>query len=250
MTTETRSARRSLFSPVFILSVLVLLAAAFGLDPAVEALIDYYSKEPIELRKSLDDFAVTALPSFRHLSGRGGFASISQTEELGTDDWLNLVFEEQNGQQPADDRPDVLLFVTYYSDPRDQVAHTPEICYRQAGAVVEGITTISVETPDLAPETCEVLARRLEIEQGGHKLILVYFFCCNGKFYHDREQLRVAIGWPGDKHIYFSKVEAVTAWPPGVSRTEAMERCQRLLGEALPILVNEHFPRKEDLKRR
>lgn len=250
MTTETRSTRRSLFSPVFILSVVVFLAAAFGLDPAADALIDYYSKESIGLRKSLDDFDAAALPSFRHLSGRGGFAPILETEELGTDDWLNLVFEEQNGQQPADDRHDVLLFVTYYSDPRDQVAHTPEVCYRQAGAVVEGITTISVETPDLAPETCEVPARRLEIEEGGHKLILVYFFCCNGKFYHDREQVRVAIGWPGDKYVYFSKVEAVTAWPAGMSRTEAMERCQRLLGEALPILVNEHFPRKEDLKRR
>ena len=250
MTKETRSARRSLFSPVFILSVLVLLAAAFGLDPAVDVLIDYYSKEAIGLRKSLDDFDVTAMPSFRLVPRRAGFAPVADGEDLGTDDWLNLVFEEKNGQQPPDEKSNVLLFVTYYSDPRDQVAHTPEICYRQAGASVEGITTISVETPGLAPETCEVPARRLEIEQNGHKLILVYFFCCNGKFYHDREQLRVAIGWPGDKYIYFSKVEAVTHWPPGVSRTEAMERCQRILGEALPILVNEHFPRNEDLRRR
>ena len=48
---------------VFAGSVLAFLAAAFGLDPVTDALINYYSKEAIELRKPLDDFDVRALPS-------------------------------------------------------------------------------------------------------------------------------------------------------------------------------------------
>jgi len=250
MVKSTQSAHRALFSPVFVLSVLALLIAGLGLRPASDALIRYYSKEPIELRRSLDAFNATRLPSFRHQPVRGRFGALSDTEELGTDDWLNLVFEERDSDGPAKEPGTALLFVTYYSDPRDQIAHTPEVCYRQGGAVVEGITTVPVHLPDLAPEIPEIQARRLEIEQHGRKQILLYVFCCNGKFYHDREQVRIAIGWPGDKYTYFSKVEVVTPWPSGVDRQIPTERCQQLLSEAIPILVNEHFPRKEDLKRR
>jgi hypothetical protein len=250
MVKSTQSAQRALFSPVFVLSVLALLIAGLGLRPASQALIRYYSKEPIALRKSLDEFQDAHLPSFRYQPVRGAFGALADTEELGTDDWLNLVFEERGGGGPGEAPGKALLFVTYYSDPRDQIPHTPEVCYRQGGAVVEGISTVPVELPDLAPEISEIQARRLEIDQGGRKQILLYVFCCNGKFYHDREQVRIAIGWPGDKYTYFSKVEVVTPWPVGVDGQIPTERCQQLLSEAIPILVNEYFPRKEDLKRR
>lgn len=79
--------------------------------------------------------------------------------------------------------------------------------------------------------------------------MLVYVFLSGGKIYHDRETVRFALGWPGDKYTYFSKVEAVTRRPAGESVEVAAARCAHLLSEALTVLIEDHYPLDEDLKR-
>ena len=196
MATNPQSTGRSLLSPVFVITAALLLVAAFGLRPTIGALIRHYSKEPIDLRRSLDELDSARLPSFRHRPDRAGVPELTDADGIGTDDWIDMVFQERYPEDEAGRSHMLLLLVTYYSDPRDQVAHTPEVCYRQGGAVVDEIDTVSVETPGLGPQTLKVDARRLVIDQGGRKKILLYVFCCNGEFYNDREQVRFAIGWP------------------------------------------------------
>lgn len=251
MTDRTPSARRSFLSPPFVASGAVLLIAAIGLHPALAQLTKYYSKEVIDLRKSLDDLDVSRLTSFRVIPDYAGIET--RPADFGTEDWISFRLAKR-GSESADQRDrdrDLILFVTYYSDPRDQVPHTPEVCYRQIGSVVRSIRTISLDTPGLAPDNPKIQARLLDIDQDNVRIALVYLFCCNGRFYFDRERVRLAIGMPsGDKYTYFSKVEAITMVTPDETFEDAVGRCKLLLTEALPTLLADHYPAKRDLERR
>ena len=249
ITTRTPSARRSFLSLPFVTSVVVLLIAAIGLHPALAALSKHYSKEVIEIRKSLDDLDLSRLDSYQVVPGYEDFTTTA--DDLGTEDWIKLHFAKRgSGSAHRSDR-DLILFVTYYSDPRDQVPHTPEVCYRQGGDVVRSIRTISLDTPGLAPDIPEIQVRLLDIDQKNLRIALVYLFCCNGKFYFDRERLRLAIGMPsGDRYTYFSKVEVLTMVTRDETFEDAVGRCKQLLADALPILLTDHYPDTRDLKRR
>ncbi len=248
MTTRTPSARRSFLSLPFVTSVVVLLIAAIGLHPALAALSKYYSKEVIEIRKSLDDLDFSRLNSYQVIPGYEDFTTTA--DDLGTEDWIKFHLAERGSENEHRRDRDLTLFVTYYSDPHDQVPHTPEVCYRQGGDVVRAIRTITLDTPGLAPGTPEIKVRLLDIDQKNLRIALVYLFCCNGKYYFDRERLRLALGMPsGDRYTYFSKVEAITMVTQDETFEDAVERCKELLADALPILVTDHYPDTRDLKR-
>ena len=247
MPEQTGSKSRSFWSPLFVVSAAALVAAAVGFRPALAALMRYYTKEPIALRRSLDEFDGSGLRSFRPAPPVSGYEMAEGDVE--TEDVLDRVFELRASSGLDRTHPYAALFVTYYSDPRDTIPHTPEVCYRQGGAVVWSIETVSLEVPGIGGETAEIDAKVLEIEQEGRQIALVYVFCSNGRFYHDRERVRMAIALPGDKYTYFSKIEAVTLCPPETTFAVGVERCKRLLSEALPVLLEEHYPRGEDLKR-
>ena len=249
ITTRTPSTRRSFLSPPFVGSAAVLLVAAIGLHPALAALAKYYSKEVIEIRKPLDDLDISRLDSYQIVPG---YVDLETTAaDLGTEDWITFHLAKRGSETEHRRDRDLSLFVTYYSDPRDQVPHTPEVCYRQGGDVVRSIRTISLDTPGLAPDNPEIQVRLLDIDQKNLRIALVYLFCCNGKFYFDRERLRLAIGMPSsDRYTYFSKVEVITMVTLDETFEDAVERCKELLADALPILLTDHYPATRDLKRR
>jgi hypothetical protein len=243
----TNDTSRRLLSPLFVVTAVVLAIAAAGLHPALAALVDYFGKEPIPLRKKFDLFNHRAVDSFRMAPGLAGFVPISKDDEIGTDDWFEMAFRERGDS--SDDSGNTLLFVTYYSDPRDTIPHTPEVCYRQGGATVDSISTVTVETPLLGPDTPQIQARLLEISWLGRRRAIVYVMVCEDEIYHDRERTRLAIGLPGNKHTYFSKVEVVGPVIGDASYDEVVERCKRLLAEVLPVLQRDHYPLGEDLQR-
>ncbi|MDY7109720.1 MAG: archaeosortase/exosortase family protein [Planctomycetota bacterium] len=248
---SVRALWRAVFSSLFVASAILFLLAAVALRPGAEALVRHYRKAPIDLRTPLSEFDATKMRSFRLARDGMDLAPGEETSGDGIDARVSLLFEDRpGGAAPASARPEVLLTVTYASDPDRPVPHPPELVYRRHGAIVDEVTALGVETPDLAPNPWEVPARRIEIQQDGEHLILVYLYCCNGRFYNDRERMRFALGWPGDRYVYFSRIDALMNWPPGMSRREATERCQALLSEAVPILVTDHFPRREDVARR
>ena len=235
-------------SPPFVACALMLGGAAAGLQPAVKALIRHYSKEPISLRRSLDEFDAARLASFRVVTDGTAFDT-AVSDDVGTDDALRLVVEKKGAATEGRRELDTLLFVTYYNDPRDTIPHTPEVCYRQDGATVNAITPVYLDVDGIDPTGPKrIKARLLDLENAGVRAALVYVFCCNGRFYDDRLWVRLALGMPGDGYTYFSKIEVLTACPPGESFADAVQRCKLLLREALPILT-EHFPANDDLKR-
>jgi hypothetical protein len=56
------------------------------------------------------------------------------------------------------------------------------------------------------------------------------------------------VGRPGDRYVYFSKIEAIAAFTHEFERQEAIELCRDILREGLPALVADHYPRPEDLR--
>jgi hypothetical protein len=251
---------RSWLAVPFVACGVVLVIAAVGFRPAVAALTQKYSKLPIAIRKSLDDFDLDAVPSFRRVQQVDEFSDLFRRLNLqssvGTKDFARIVFEPREGSDSYATDDNLTLLVSYYSDPRDTVPHTPEVCYRQGGAVVRSIETVAVEIPraDGAPQTIEAL--QIEFTpvlliggeavpadpDSGWRQTVVYTFVCNGAFYDDREQVRWAIGRPGDRYTYFSMVEVVSTSPPGWSFDERQAQARQLLGEALAVLLADHFP--------
>jgi len=200
-------------------------------------------KEPIALRKPLNQFDRSRLKSFR----RPTFPSDTKLdfEAIGTKDAL---CEQYISVDPELGTDPVELFVTYYSDPKDKVPHTPEVCYRQVDTSVESMTSITIDTPGLAPKHPAIDVRRLVLSQQGSKAVILYLFYTNGRTYYDREQVRWSIHLPGERHVYFSKIEVVTRLPVDSEINTAVARCSRILREALPILVADHYPEDAQLK--
>ena len=250
MSSTASSARKrprsghALFSLRFIVVAVLLMVAARYMRPALGVFERHFSKEPIALNKSLDDFDASRLETFRPVPGKSTLGL--SPGDLETEDFIAPVFEPLTGGAEAKKRNQAMLFVSYYSDPRERISHTSEVCYRQSGAVVERIVIIPVVIPALG-QTIE--ARLLDINQHGDRKALLYVLVCNGKVYHDRETVRFVIGWPGDKYTYFSKVEATKRIHSDQTWEETVELLKNLMRESLPILMEDHYPTREQVKR-
>lgn len=238
--------RGRLLTPVFLAAASILLAAAVGLQPALAWLVREYTKEPIAVLRPLDTFDTRAIESFRVVSDDTPF-ELAVDPVVGTDDALRLAFEPR-GNVSRKRHEDTLLFVTYYSDPRDTVPHTPEVCYRQVGSIIHDMQTVTIPLRGAGAGPGSVEALMLDVEPPGWHGALVYVFVCNGRVYHDRNTVRREIGWPGDRRVYFSKVEVVSPCD-GDDCRGALERASALLAEALPVLMRDHFPGREAVER-
>ena len=245
MDTSRQTIWRSLLSPVFVVSAFIVAGMAIGLRPVVGALREHYRKESISLRRPLEEFDFFRLPSFREGKTDPGFKIPYQ--DIGTDELIIRPVQEKGDGAGA---RGVTLFVTYYSDPDDRVPHTPDVCYRQGGAVIMDLRTITLEVPELPGKDKQIEARLVMARQPQTDRAIIFVFYANGRFYVDRNQVRWSIAWPGYKYVYFSKIEVTAAFPRGAGASEAIARCKKLMREAVPVLLAEHYPRTEDLKRR
>ncbi|MCB9850181.1 MAG: exosortase-associated EpsI family protein [Phycisphaerales bacterium] len=224
----------------------MLLLAALGLDPLLTNLAERYRKTSIMPRQPLANFSAECLPSFKPAPEGSPFIDHQSDNDVGTDDILLLRLQEA-GADGLDGQ--VLLFVTYYSDPDDKVPHTPEVCYRQIGGVVRSIGSAPI-TLSASRSPKQTTARSVVIEEPAVDAVIAYLFCTNGRFETSRNAVRLAMGLPGDKRVYFCKIEAVTSSPRGADADPAMARCRKLLGEAIPVLINDFLPTQEDLRKR
>ncbi|HUU95609.1 MAG TPA: hypothetical protein VM487_07705 [Phycisphaerae bacterium] len=209
----------------------------------MEWLANRYAKHPIAPRRSLTEFDVSALESFRAAAGSGPVEL--PTEDIGTEELFWGRLEEK---APGFRDLQITLFVTYYSNPGDPVPHTPEVCARQVGITVSNIASVALSVPGLGPNHPPVPVRVVDFEKVGTHGLTGYVFCANGEFRCRRDQVRWIIGRPGDRYVYFSKIEAILSYAQERDRPYALEVCQRLLSEALPVLVAEYFPDSADLK--
>ncbi len=236
---------RALPSPLFLICAVLIAAAAVGLRPGMAALAAHYVKESIDLRRPLAELRPAALPSFRPASHRDPPSLPS--DDIGTEDAVYLPIE---GRRSAGTELEPSLFVTYYSDPDDQVPHTPDVCYRQGGYIVNRMTTETIDVSGLGPEHAAITASIIDFVHKERRRVVIYMFCACGDFCHSREQVRWVCARLRYRYVYFSKIEALVTYYAEEDADAAAEMARQLLREALPVLVAEHYPRTEDLMRR
>lgn len=227
----------------FWFSLVVLAVAACALEPALAWLGEHYRKHPLPTRVPLKSLDWHALPSFEPASDTSQFVDHQTDEDAGAAELLMLGLQERAG---VGDGGQALLFVTYYNDPDNRVPHTPEVCYRQAGAAVRVVDTLPVEVT-IEGRTEQVTVQLVAADRLGARAVIAYVFCVNGRFYTDRNEVRLALGWPGDRGLYFSKVEGVTRTNLDEPIEAAAERSVLLLREGLQELIRTHYPRFADV---
>ena len=246
---EAESAR-SLLNPMFVIAAVILMAAAIGLRPGIARLADRYKKQPVPIRRSLKLFDVADLPSFERLSDHPSLWFVILPGDAGTDEATWLFLQDKREKRSKRKPRQVTALMTYYNDPADKVPHTPEICYRQTGAVVEQMKTVTIELSGPTPSHREIEACQIQLRQGPLRAIILYVFVVNGEIVHDREQVRWRLGMPGDWYTYFSKVEIIGSYLPDEGPEPAIQSCKQLMSELLPTLINQYFPDDDALRKR
>ena len=225
----------------FVLSAVLLAAAALGLRPAMAALGRHYTKEPARVRRPLREFDISCLSSFQE----GWAAKLVETEaEIETEEYALVTLKNKYPTGGADSG---YLLVTYYDNPRDKVPHSPDVCYRQAGGTVKQKTAVSLDIPGIQGP---VKATLLVMDMKLCDRVVVYLFVVEGEFRRTRGQVRWVLGVPDNKYAYFAKIEASFACPSGADPTVAIRTAERLLGESVPILMKEYLPDAGQLARR
>lgn len=239
--------RGSILSVPFLISAFLIVFAATGLKPTLKSLAKSYTKKSIDPIKPLSEFDFSELPSFRE---GWEFRKVDRVDEaVNTDEFiLTYLFRKDLYKKPTY----TFLLVTYYSDPRDTAPHSPDVCYRQAGAIVKQLKTITIDTSNLPggkPSKIPAYMVVLDIPEGGQHLI-IFTYCVEGVFRCKRWAVRWQIGKPGNRYTYFSKIEVAAPFEGEQEFRESVDLCKALLREALYKLVSEYFPSPETIKRR
>jgi len=107
---------------------------------------------------------------------------------------------------------------------------------------------VTIDIPNLA-QSPKVKARLLLFQWQSHNLAVIFCFHVDGRFKNSREQVRWVIGKPGNRHVYFSKIETIATYRKDSDPGPAIDLCKRLFAEAVPILLSQYFPTKEQVKR-
>ncbi|MCD6392672.1 MAG: hypothetical protein J7M40_04110 [Planctomycetes bacterium] len=236
--------RRGLLSVRFVLSAVILAAAALGLRPGMAMLSKYYAKETIGMKRSLRKFDTTNLAGFQK---EWKLRTEETADEIGTEEYVIVMLARK---YPSEGLKTAYLTAMYYSDPRDKVAHTPDVCYRQAGAIVKAKTAIQLDLPGISSQQTPVQATLVDLKVGTGNRIVIFFFVVEGKFRRTREQVRWVLGMPGNKYCYFAKIEASATYPKDGDPSKATEIARQLLAESTPVLLDQYLPDTGQLGRR
>lgn len=238
------------FQPAFVLCAAVLALAAGGMSVATKRLGLYLKKEPLPLKKSLDEMDAAKLAPYR-VTAKQKIENEQIVKSLETEDYIQWVLEDPN-QPLRSPLREVLVFVTYYRRP-DRVPHVPEECYTGGG--YQRLSTDAVEFRIGGPDGRRVVPGRYlrfdkkagDISLTPQQFPVLYLFRVNGEYAGSRDDARMALNKNiFRKHSYFSKVELVfnqsLAAP---AKADVIEAGERLLSVLLPVLEQDHWPETE-----
>lgn len=239
---------RTSLGPAVACAVILAAMATTGTRWA-ESMAARFGKQPAYLRHPLDRFDESLLAGFTPMEVDPAAKKSLRESDVGTDAVLYRWMRPRGEPAIGQDDGRLELFVTYYSNPRDQIPHTPEVCARQAGATVLriGRESLTLTGGDGTSKTVELTLVMTELS--GTEIVTLYCFCCEGRFHPDRESTRLCLAMPGNARTYFAKIEATARCTAGRDASSATSLLLRLLAEAIPILEREHLPTDDQLCR-
>jgi len=233
------------FQPAFLICIgLLAVVGAAMLVADVR-----WQKEPLPLKKRLDELDKAALVPFK-VVGEQRIENEDVVRSLGTEDYIQWILEDPC-QPVGSAARKVMLFVTYYRLP-DRVPHVPEECYAGGGyqlldteAVTLGLSLGQDQAPLEIPGSYLVFGRSVaSMDLAAPKFPVLYLFRVNGSYAGDRDGARLAL----NKNIfgpssYFCKVELVFNQSISApTKAEAVAVSERLLALVLPQLTDVHWP--------
>jgi hypothetical protein len=243
--------------PAFLLCVAVLALAASGMSLMQSYLKLWLEKEPIALKKSLDDLDESKLSPFT-VKEKNRIQSNDIIDSLGTGDYLQWVLVDSEAD-PEDPASSLMLFITYYGK-ADSVPHVPEECYTGGGFSKVSSDPVTFEVTGMADDGAgsgrRIPGRYVIFERanssmwlGSFSFPVLYTFNVNRIYANTRTDARFILGRNiRGKHSYFSKIEMIFNQmkdPPDQAR--AVATCEKLLSVLLPVLEQDHWPDMNDL---
>jgi hypothetical protein len=226
----------------FVICAVLLFVASLSIKGMVGSLQLHLQKSPVPLVKSFDQFDVWKMWPYKMVVKRT--LPDEMVEELGTKEYLQMVFEDTRITDAHARGKYINLFVTYYSKV-DQVPHVPDVCYVGGGNDLLSATNTTIKVPGVGLKDDELPVREL-IFQNPNDVVpvlkpVIYFFSVNGRFDNGREGVRLSLADPRVKYAYFSKVELSFEEEPMPDKEEALKIASGFLSKALPILIKEHW---------
>lgn len=242
---------RAFFTPAFIVALVVLGAAALGLNYTVASLKLHFQKLPVSLSHPLKDIR----PRFGH------WVQVSRDQPLESDiehalgtkeyvfrDYVNesivgaatiASFRDLSDRERYErlaeirrDRPDAVvnMAVTYYTGLVDTVPHVPDRCY-----IADGYEPRErhEENWSVADHPVRVSYINFEDQTGFGKQprSVAYFFNSNGDWLAGPVDVRLRLQNLSERYGYFAKIELMTILP---DRDKSREVMQDFLRQALP----------------
>jgi len=245
----TKDNIRVYLQPAFLICVLVLAGAGFGMSVVMKKLGIIFDKEPLPLKKSLELLDQGNLAPYKVVLPKLKIKNNEILKALDTEDYIQWVLEdtEQAAESPV---KECLLFITYYQLP-DRVPHVPEECWTGGGYQKLRSENVTLKIKNNANFEAEIPAKYLvfgpakaNLWQSNIRIPNLYFFRVNGQYAGGREEARIALNKNlFSKYSYFCKVELVfnrSSVTP--SKEEAVSAGEKLLAVILPILEQEHWP--------
>lgn len=243
--------------PAFLVCVILLASVAAGMSWVKSYFSLWLVKEPIPIKKSLDELDESKLAPFV-VKHKIEIPSNDLLDSLGTEDYLEWVLVDSQAEE-NDPGSSLLLFITYYGQ-ADSVPHVPEECYTGGGyrKVSSVPITFELDYPSekQAGSGQQIPGRYVIFERANSDVWsrmdtfpVLYLFNVNQIYTNTRTGARVILGSNlRAKHSYFSKVELVfnrANKPP--DKEAAIAICEKLLNILLPVLEQDHWPEKNDL---
>jgi hypothetical protein len=227
----------------FMVCGVVLLMAAVGIQGLVQTLQIHLRKAPVPLVKPLDEMDTAKLWPYKLVQSVKLKEEIE--EELGTKDYLQMIFEDTSLYESKAPGKFINFFVTYYTGGTDQVPHVPDVCYVGGGNDLLTSVNTSLAMPGLGLAGDELPVRELVFQNPNSMTPtarpVIYFFAVNGKFENKRDGVRVSLASPTLKYAYFSKVEVAFLGEPQPKPEEALEIAKKFFAKSLPVLMKDHW---------
>ncbi len=243
-TSSTDGHRNRLFTPPFVIAV-VLLGLAAVLAGPVSWMLDFRQvKAALPLKAAFGMLPTETLRPYEVVQRE--VIPPTVVEALGTSQYLSWVLKDTS-LPPNDPLHAARLLVTYYSGGNALVPHTPDVCYLGAGyEPAQPHENMEIALPVVGTIPIRVCSFRRTTVFDRKVASVVYTFYCNGQFTATRSGVRLLTHDPRDTYAFFSKVEATF---PAATRERSIEGAKKLFDRVLPALVADHWPDFEAAER-